>query len=64
MWKEEYSQDLYNMYKIFLNQVYKFNNNIEKMNTSKLYKFHIIDINYFETDEFIKKFIKFFYDNN
>ena len=64
IWKDNHSKDLYNLYKILLCEVKKFNYNIETSNKSKSYNFsEYLDLDYIESEEFIEKFIKFLYNN-
>jgi hypothetical protein len=62
IWRDTYAEDLYNMYKIFLNQIYKFNSNIDRLTLDYNFEKNL-DVDYFESNEFIQIFIKFLYDN-
>lgn len=64
IWSEKHSRDLYNLYKIFLNELYKFNNNIDKLESENKYNFpNNLNLDYFESNEFIDIFKKFLYNN-
>jgi len=64
IWRDKYSKDLYNLYKILLCEVEKFNYQIETSNKNKSYNFsEYVDLDYIESEEFIEKFNKFLYDN-
>jgi len=64
IWRDKHNKDLYNLYKILLFEVEKFNYKIETSNKNKSYNFsEYLDLNYIESEEFIEKFNKFLYNN-
>jgi hypothetical protein len=65
IWKESNSKDLYNLYKILLEEVEKFNQKIERLDRKGDYNFrNNLDLDYIESNKFINKFLHFLYDNN